>query len=83
MTLLQQKRQSQENPSFLDVMNRFGDITEREIVENVIIIVNKNTKKCKNSIWRQFMSFWLKKKYTYRGNTGFKYSVFLFEKYSP
>jgi hypothetical protein len=40
--LLQQKRQSQENPSFLDAMNRFGDITEREIDENVIGSVTKN-----------------------------------------
>jgi hypothetical protein len=50
MTLLQQKRQSQENPSFLDAMNRFGDITEREIDENVIRSVTKNTEKSKNSV---------------------------------
>jgi hypothetical protein len=49
-TLLQQKRQSQENPSFLDAMNRFGDITEREIDENVIGSVTKNTEKSKNSV---------------------------------
>jgi hypothetical protein len=38
-------------------MNRFGDITEREIEENVIRNVPKNTEKSKNSVWRQFMSF--------------------------
>jgi hypothetical protein len=38
-------------------MNRFGDITEREIDENVIRNVPKNTEKSKNSVWRQFMSF--------------------------
>jgi hypothetical protein len=57
MTLLQQNRQSQEIPSFLDVMNRFGDITKREIDEHVTRSVPKNIEKSKNSVWRQFMSF--------------------------
>jgi hypothetical protein len=57
MTLLQQKRQSQEIPSFLDVMNRFGYMTEREIDENVTRSVAKNMENSKNSVWRQFMSF--------------------------
>jgi hypothetical protein len=38
-------------------MNRLGDIAEREIDENVIRNVPKNTEKSKNSVWRQFMSF--------------------------
>jgi hypothetical protein len=43
-------------------MNSFRDITEREIDENLIRSVPKNTEKSKNSIWRQFMSFCAKKK---------------------
>jgi hypothetical protein len=62
ITLLQQKHQCEENPNLLDVMNCFRDITEREIDENVIRSVPKNTEKSKNSIWRQFMSFCPKKK---------------------
>jgi hypothetical protein len=48
---------SEKNTSFLDVINRFGDITEREIDENAIRSVPKNTEKGKNSVWIQFMSF--------------------------
>jgi hypothetical protein len=55
MTLLQQKLQSKKKPSFLDVTNRFGDIPEREIDENVIGNAPKNTEKSKNSVWRQLM----------------------------
>jgi hypothetical protein len=42
-------------------MNRFGDITEREIDENAIKSVPKNTEKGKNSVWIQFMSFYTEK----------------------
>jgi pyruvate formate-lyase activating enzyme-like uncharacterized protein len=50
--VLQQKRKKlKKNASFLDVMNRFGDITEREIDENAIKSVPKNTEKGKNSVW--------------------------------
>jgi hypothetical protein len=69
MTLLQQKRQSQEIPSFLDVMNRFGYMTEREIDENVTRSVPKNMENSKNSVWRQFMSFLRRKKYTFNQET--------------
>jgi hypothetical protein len=43
-------------------MHRFG---EREIDENVIKSVPKNTEKSKNSVWRQFMSFCAEKNYTF------------------
>jgi hypothetical protein len=50
-------------------MNRFGDITEREIDENVIGSITKNTENSKNSVWRQFMSFCAEKKYTFNLET--------------
>jgi hypothetical protein len=62
MTLLQQKHQSQENSSILDVINRFGNITEQEIDENVIKSVPRNMEKSKNSVWRQFYVILRRKK---------------------
>jgi hypothetical protein len=63
-------------------MNRFEDITE--IDRNVIRSVPKNMEKSKNSVWRQLMQFCTKKStHLIESSIGSKYSVFLFEKYSP
>jgi hypothetical protein len=57
---------------------------KREIDENVIRSVPKNTEKSKNSVWKQLMSFCAEKStHLIQRNIDFKYSVFLFEKYSP
>jgi hypothetical protein len=71
MTLLQQKRQSEENPSFLDVINQFGHITEREIDENVIRSVPKNTEKQEQCLETVYVI------YFYSRNILPKYHLFL------
>lgn len=50
-------------------MNRFGEINEKEIDENIKKTAPQNTLKSKNSIWRQFMSFCDAKKYTFGPDT--------------
>jgi hypothetical protein len=71
------ERSKLRKPKFLK-RHRFGYITEREIAENVIRSVPKNTKKSKNIIWREFMSFCAVKKSTFDRETPILVSSILY-----
>jgi hypothetical protein len=69
MTLLQKKRQSQENPS----------------LTKMSLEMYPKTWKRARTVSKDSLSHFLLRTshYQYRGNIGFKYSIFLFEKYFP